>query len=127
MCPVKCRADGCMLSPLFETERTVQAYVVTGTDTTAAEDAEIVVSVVKRIVFFDRETSVIHRVRCLGKADLFRDRLKLTAVVIGTVPATSRYTHLSDRSLIFFAFIMFRAEQTACRMLAEKEFKHFLT
>ena len=60
--PVKGRADRRKPAALLETQGPVQADIVADPDTASAEDTEVVIAVVERVILFYREIPVVHRV-----------------------------------------------------------------
>jgi hypothetical protein len=123
---VEGRSDGGQFASLLECQCAIQANAVTYTHTTAAQDTEVIIPIVKWIIFLHGKTTVVNRVGALSKTYLIDNFLELATGIIGTVSATRGYTDLAYRPHIFLALVVLIAEETACRMFAQKQFKDFL-
>jgi len=123
---VEGRSDGGQFASLFECQCAIQANAVTYTHTTAAQDAEVIIPIVKWIIFLNGKTTVVNRVGGLSKTYLIDNFLELATGIIGTVSAARGYTDLAYCPHVFLALVVLIAEEAACRMLAQKQFKDFL-
>jgi hypothetical protein len=100
------------------------AHLVTHAHAAAAQDAEVVVAVVERVVVLGLQAPVGDRVGDVRDPDTLDDPLQLAALVVRTAVAAGRDPCLVDGLLAAFALGLLVADQTARRMLREDQLQH---
>jgi len=84
----------------------------------SAENAQVVIPVEKRVIFFHFEVTIVDRIVNVRHSYLLHNFLQLALAVIAAVPTPGGNPGFADSGYALPAFFLFVTNQAATRMLA---------
>ena len=107
-----------LAAAVLEREHRGAAHLVAHAHAAPAQDAEVVVAVVERVVVLGLEPPVGDRVVDVGDPDPLHHLLQLALAVVRAAAAAGRDARLADRRLVAPALLLLAADQAARGVLA---------
>jgi hypothetical protein len=119
--PVQDSSDNGLRSSIYEMDGRSSSQLVTDPDTPSTENAQIVVPVEKRIVFFDLEIPINRRKIDLIDLNCFNDILKVTTTVVWAEHTSRDFPDFPDRGFKIITLLFFCAYKACIRMFGQYE------
>jgi hypothetical protein len=125
--PVQDCSDYGLRSPVYEMDGRSSSQLMTDPDTPSTEDAQIVVPVEKRIVFFDLKIPINRRKIDLFDLNSFYDILKVTTTIIRAEHTSCDLPNFSDGGFKFVTILFFCAYKACIGMFSQDETEDFFS